>query len=195
MFTSPVPLMVIRSDGPALVEVNGALLGECSSRAYAAMPVAGDGCYYISVFPLTPLRYTVTRRVCFADGILSDLPRDISACAWPGAVYEFTLACGGTPEPDEPPTGELQTALNFLFAIRAQDKSSAQALMHAELIELVDFDALCSFFGIFITARPPIADSSGRYIGLIASERENLMSARLYEFEYRGGLIYNVTEL
>ena len=195
MFTSPVPLMLIRSDGPALIEVNGAALGECSHTVCACMPLSTDGAYYVTALPLTPLRYAVTRKICFEEGVLSDIPRDISACAWPGGIYEFTLSCGGAPEAETPPTGELKTALEFLFHIRSHENGPAEQLMHAGLRESVNFDALCAFFGDFVSARPPVTDVSGRYVGVIASERDDLMSARLYEFEYRDGLIYNVTEL
>lgn len=194
MYTSPVPLMVIRSEAPALIEVNGALLGECSRSGYVTMPV-GDGCYYISAFPLTPLRLSVTRRAVFENGVLSSVSPDISACAWPGGIYEFLFDCGGAHEETPLPGGTLKTALDFFDAVRRQDRVAALALMHTGLVSLIDFGSLCGFCGAFVSARPPIADASGRYIGLIASERPELMSARLYELEYRDGLIYNVTEL
>ena len=40
MYYSPVPLIIIRADCPALIEVNGQLLGECGEGAHVAMPAS-----------------------------------------------------------------------------------------------------------------------------------------------------------
>ena len=59
MYQSPVPLIVIRSAAPSLIEVNGQILGECRSDSHIAMPAGDNGDYFISAIPLSfgPWRY------------------------------------------------------------------------------------------------------------------------------------------
>lgn len=45
MYQSPVPLIVIRSAAPSLIEVNGQILGECRSDSHIAMPAGDNGDY------------------------------------------------------------------------------------------------------------------------------------------------------
>ena len=52
MYYSPVPLLVIRADTPALVEVNGHPAGECGSDTHIALPLSDSGDYYVARLPL-----------------------------------------------------------------------------------------------------------------------------------------------
>ncbi len=98
MYASPVPLMVIRADTDALIEVNGSLLGECTKGGYVAMPVSDTGDYYVCATPLSGGRYAVTRKLRFENGSPCDpLVSDVSVCVWPGGVVEFTLQTGNPP--------------------------------------------------------------------------------------------------
>lgn len=56
MYYSPVPLLVIRADTPALVEVNGHPAGECGADAHIALPLSDSGDYYVALLPLGRLR-------------------------------------------------------------------------------------------------------------------------------------------
>lgn len=97
MYHSPVPLIIIRADCPALIEVNGQLLGECAEGAHVAMPASDTGDYYICAIPLNaePPRWPVTRKLRLEGGMLSGRPAaDVSVCAWPGGVYELCLHTG-----------------------------------------------------------------------------------------------------
>ena len=101
MYYSPVPLIIIRADCPALIEVNGQLLGECGEGAHVAMPASDTGDYYICAIPLNddPPRWPVTRKLRLEGGVLANRPAaDVSICTWPGGVYELCLhtgrACG-----------------------------------------------------------------------------------------------------
>lgn len=97
MYHSPVPLIIIRADCPALIEVNGQLLGECAEGAHVAMPVSDTGDYYICARPLSadPPRWPVTRKLRLEEGRLASMPAaDVSICTWPGGVYELCLHTG-----------------------------------------------------------------------------------------------------
>lgn len=104
----PVPMLMIRSDIRSLVEVNGALLGEGAWDSYVAMPVSGDGEYYVCVSPLTDdktyKRYPVTRKIEFCDGKLKQPPpKDVLVCMWPGGVYEISICPGKLPVEEAAP--------------------------------------------------------------------------------------------
>ncbi|MCE5235473.1 MAG: hypothetical protein ABFC62_07705 [Clostridiaceae bacterium] len=97
MYTSPVPLMVIRADAHALIEVNGQYIGECDRMSYVAMPVSDSGDYYVCALPLEDAgsRYPVTRKLSFEAGAISaPHAADVKVCAWPGGVYELFLETG-----------------------------------------------------------------------------------------------------
>lgn len=97
MYYSPVPLIIIRADCPALIEVNGQLLGECGEGAHVAMPASDTGDYYICAIPLNddPPRWPVTRKLRLEGGVLANRPAaDVSICTWPGGVYELCLHTG-----------------------------------------------------------------------------------------------------
>lgn len=40
MYYSPVPLLIIRADAPALIEVNGHPAGECGADSHIALPLS-----------------------------------------------------------------------------------------------------------------------------------------------------------
>ncbi len=97
MYYSPVPLMVIRSDAHALIEVNGQYVGECDHASFVAMPISDSGDYYVCVLPLgdSGQRYPVTRKLSFEGGVISaPHASDVRVCAWPGGVYELFLETG-----------------------------------------------------------------------------------------------------
>ena len=97
MYHSPVPLIVIRADCPALIQVNGQLLGECAGDGHVAMPASDTGDYYICAIPLCadPPRWPVTRKLRLEKGSLTGRPADdVSICAWPGGVYELRMTTG-----------------------------------------------------------------------------------------------------
>ena len=97
MYHSPVPLIIIQADCPALIEVNGQLLGECVQGGHVAMPASDTGDYYICAIPLeaTPPRWPVTRKLRLEGGALVGQPaEDVSVCIWPGGVYELSLRAG-----------------------------------------------------------------------------------------------------
>ena len=52
MYYSPVPLLIIRADAPALIEVNGHPAGECGADSHIALPLSDSGDYYVALLPL-----------------------------------------------------------------------------------------------------------------------------------------------
>lgn len=99
MYYSPVPLLVIRADTPALVEVNGHPAGECGADAHIALPLSDSGDYYVALLPLADCAdarlYPVTRKISFERGSISARPApDVGICAWPGGVFELTMHAG-----------------------------------------------------------------------------------------------------
>jgi len=108
MYASPVPLLVVRSDADALVEVNGHSLGECGPAAYAAMPVSDTGDYYISLRPLVPGAQARLRKLSFENGGLR-MPEadDVSARVWPGGVVEVHIRTKEAESGAEPPPRTL----------------------------------------------------------------------------------------
>ena len=78
MYYSPVPLLVIRADTPALIEVNGHPAGECSADTHIALPLFDSGDYYINFLTISDSDnaqlYHVTRKIGFESG-LSACPR------------------------------------------------------------------------------------------------------------------------
>lgn len=97
MYYSPVPLMIIRADTHALIEVNGQYIGECDHASFVAMPISDSGDYYICALPLgdSDFRYPVTRKMSFESGAISaPHASDVKVCAWPGGVYELFLQTG-----------------------------------------------------------------------------------------------------
>lgn len=99
MYYSPVPLLVIRADTPALVEVNGHPAGECGSDTHIALPLSDSGDYYVALLPLADSAdarlYPVTRKISFEHGSISARPApDVGVCAWPGGVFELMMHAG-----------------------------------------------------------------------------------------------------
>ena len=99
MYYSPIPLLVIRADTPALIEVNGHPAGECGPQAHIALPLSDSGDYYITLLPLGDdpcgRLYPVARKISFLNGTIKERPaKDVSVCAWPGGVYELTMRAG-----------------------------------------------------------------------------------------------------
>ena len=99
MYYSPVPLLVIRADTPALIEVNGHPAGECGADTHIALPLSDSGDYYITLLPLSDSDnarlYPVTRKIGFESGSIRVRPApDVSVCEWPGGVFELTMRAG-----------------------------------------------------------------------------------------------------
>lgn len=99
MYYSPVPLLLIRADTPALIEVNGHPAGECGTDSHIALPLSDSGDYYVALLPLSDdadaRLYPVTRKISFENGSISTRPApDVGVCAWPGGVYELTMRAG-----------------------------------------------------------------------------------------------------
>lgn len=99
MYYSPVPLLVLRTDIHARMEVNGTHAGECMPGGHIALPLSDSGDYYIGLSPLadTPHArlYGITRKIAFEKGQISLYPaEDVDVCTWPGGVFELTLTPG-----------------------------------------------------------------------------------------------------
>ncbi len=124
MYQSPVPLIVIRSAAPSLIEVNGQILGECRPDSHIAMPAGDNGDYFISALPLSfgPWRYPITRKLSLCDGkALPPQGPDVSLCRWPGGVYEVCF--GPSSElPDQP--AQLPRELDQLGYMQGRSRRS-----------------------------------------------------------------------
>ncbi len=99
MYYSPVPLLVLRADVPALMEVNGSPAGECLPGGHIALPLSDTGDYYIGLSPLGDDKnarlYGITRKIGFEKGQVSAYPApDVDVCTWPGGVFELQLYAG-----------------------------------------------------------------------------------------------------
>ncbi|MDO5111054.1 MAG: hypothetical protein Q4E65_01995 [Clostridia bacterium] len=113
MYASPVPLMILRADTDALIEVNGHLLGECGAQGYAAMPVSDTGDYYVRAIPLTAGHQPITRKISFEGGKLRTAAiADADVCLWPGGVVECSLQTRTAPVWQEKPIVLAQTTFN-----------------------------------------------------------------------------------
>ena len=94
MYYSPVPLLIIRADAPALIEVNGHPAGECGADSHIALPLSDSGDYYVALLPLFDREdarlYPVSLR-CARAGSAAILPAvfhtasTISSRVWAGA--------------------------------------------------------------------------------------------------------------
>lgn len=99
MYYSPVPLLIIRADAPALIEVNGHPAGECGADSHIALPLSDSGDYYVALLPLFDREdarlYPVTRKISFENGSIRSRPApDVGICSWPGGVFELTMRAG-----------------------------------------------------------------------------------------------------
>ena len=78
MYYSPVPLLIIRADAPALIEVNGHPAGECGADSHIALPLSDSGDYYVALLPLFDREdarlYPVTRKISFENGSIRSRP-------------------------------------------------------------------------------------------------------------------------
>ncbi|MEL7609956.1 MAG: hypothetical protein AAGU74_10655 [Bacillota bacterium] len=94
-----LPMLIIRSDVPSLIEVNGRLQGEIAPDGYLAMPLSDTGDYYVCAIPLMDdrdvRRFSVTRKLSLNEGALtSPIIGDVDLCTWPGGVYEMKICPG-----------------------------------------------------------------------------------------------------
>lgn len=91
------PLMVISSDVPGALYLNGRYAGELAAEAEAALPVAPRGPLLIEHRPLVSGYLPMARRLTLSGGrpiSLSDA-EGVEVAAWPGGALEMLL----TPEP------------------------------------------------------------------------------------------------
>lgn len=91
--------------------------------------------------------------------------------------------------------GMLGLATAFFEALREGLREETMGYLHEELLEQLDFAALQEFFGTFQRVEPPLSDYSGRLIGLIEEHGTQLYTARLYELEFEGEKIRNISEV
>ena len=101
-----LPMLIIRSDVPSLIEINGRLQGEVAPEGYLALPLSDTGDYYICAIPLMDgadvRRFSVTRKLSLNEGALtSPITGDVDLCTWPGGVYEMKI-CPGSFQSDRP---------------------------------------------------------------------------------------------
>lgn len=92
------------------------------------------------------------------------------------------------------PQDRLSTAIAFCEAVREGLEEEARSYLTPDLARTLDFADIREFFGDFDCCRPPLSDRSGKLLGLIYHSGERLKSAQLFEFEYEGNIISNVTE-
>lgn len=100
-----VPLLIIRTDADALIEVNGQQYGECRAFGQVAVPVSDEGECYVLVMPLvnggTSRFYSVTRKLSFRDGEpLPPVSDDVTVLKWDDAIYEVMIKVGRFPKED-----------------------------------------------------------------------------------------------
>ena len=66
-----LPMLIIRSDVPSLIEINGRLQGEVAPEGYLALPLSDTGDYYICAIPLIDdrdvRRFSITRKLSLTD--------------------------------------------------------------------------------------------------------------------------------
>lgn len=195
---STVPILVIRADTLCLVSVNGRIVGECSRTAHVSIPISDTGDYYLCAAPLEGSWRTVTRKLAFECGALSEQPApDVAVCVWPGGVFEAMLFTGAYVEeelPEEEQTQELRLAFAFAEAVRDNREEEAVALLDPELAQSLEFEDIRDFFGDFAYPRAPFSDRSGKVIGLVSYADGSISEARLFEFDYKENHITNVKE-
>ena len=198
MYYSPVPTLVIRADTLCLASVNGRIVGECSRIAHVSIPISDTGDYYVCVAPLEGDWRTVTRKLAFEYGTLTQQPApDVTVCVWPGAVYELMLFTGAYVE-EEPPEAaqmpDLKLALSFAEAVRDNRERDATDLLDPELAQTLEFEDIREFFGDFAYPRAPFSDGSGRTVGLVSYANGSICEARVFEFDFGDHRITNVKE-
>jgi hypothetical protein len=91
------PLLIVSSDVPGMLYLNGRFAGELAQEAEAALPVAPRGPLYLEHRPLAAGYLPMARRLTLSGGMpisISD-PSGFEAAAWPGGALEVLL----TPEP------------------------------------------------------------------------------------------------
>jgi hypothetical protein len=91
------PILIVSSDVPGALYLNGRFAGELTPEAETALPVAPRGPLYLEHRPLTAGYAPLTRRITLSGGVpiaVSD-PSGIEAASWPGGALEVLL----TPEP------------------------------------------------------------------------------------------------
>ncbi len=91
------PILIVSSDVPGALYLNGRFAGELTPEAETALPVASRGPLYLEHHPLTAGYTPLTRRVTLSGGVpiaVSD-PLGVEVAAWPGGALEVLLS----PEP------------------------------------------------------------------------------------------------
>ncbi len=83
----------------------------------------------------------------------------------------------------------------FAEAVREGFREEAISYLTEDLRRDFPFDEIRDFLGNFQSCRPPLSDKSGALLGLITSEGNRVSSARLYEFQFKDGLISDIAEV
>ena len=90
-----LPLLHISSKCRGLVKINDSTVGE-TDNAGITTPVTPHGTFYISFFPLEPMKrkilLPVTRKLSVGRNVqLADTDEYVSICTWPDNVYEIEI--------------------------------------------------------------------------------------------------------
>ena len=91
------PILIVSSDVPGALFLNGRFAGELTPEAETALPVAPRGPLYLEHRPLAAGYTPLCRRLTLSGGVpiaVSD-PSGVEAASWPGGALEVLL----TPEP------------------------------------------------------------------------------------------------
>ena len=99
---SVLPMLIIRSDVHALIQVNGRMEGEVRPSGHLALPLSDTGDYYVCAIPLCDSpdgrRYCITRKLSVENGVLTPPQSDdAEVLVWPGGVYELLIRPGLLP--------------------------------------------------------------------------------------------------
>jgi len=93
------------------------------------------------------------------------------------------------------PASERELPTAFCEAVRLGLRAEAESYLSPALKAEFRFDEIKDFLGNFQYCRLPLSDKSGALLGLVARERGNVSSARLYEFTFENGLIADLCEV
>ena len=169
-----LPMLIVRSDVPSLIQVNGRLQGEVAPDGYIALPLSDTGDYYVCAIPLSDgndeRRFSVTRKLSMQEGALSSpVTGDVDLCAWPGGVYEMKISPGSF-RADRPPV--FPYALSEL-EWRREDRSRTITLYYENGLRLSAEEEGR------VTAGYSLGDGAGGSLSLLDVGDENLLLVRI----------------
>ena len=124
------PILMIRSDVPGVVYINGRFAGEAGDDQALSIPVSSRGTLYVELRPIADGFLPITRRIALSKG------EPVPACLegqsgaflvhWPGAVLDLTLCPAPIAASPPPQTQPIDSA--SLEYSRAQ--STARLSLH-----------------------------------------------------------------